>query len=165
MAPKAKKEASKELSEAQLNLRDLRIFYPILSSCTVDQSASDEKDDRKAKKFYNAVVQPVAPTETSIDVAFCEFAAGKRVGDVKIIEIKASYFIGFRLGERKLDDHEKNSMFVEMAQAAAWPLFRDLYILIGSQSREDLPLLPFVPKVIVAPTEATESEQPDQSSL
>jgi hypothetical protein len=81
-----------------------------------------------------------------MNVVVCEFSAGQKIKDTKILEIRATYFVAFG-GKTIMQVEEKKKLIEQIAGASAWPLFRDLFIHIGSQSGEELPLLPNVPKL------------------
>jgi hypothetical protein len=140
---------------------NLRLYYPILSSCMMERSdfpQEETKNKKKKTRFYDAVIQ-IIDSNANIDMALCEFAAGQKLADKKIIEIKATYFVGISLDGAKLGVDDKNKLFIEMTQTSVWPMFRDLFIHIGSQASEELPLLPTVPRVrLKANEDKTEKE-------
>jgi hypothetical protein len=104
-------------------------------------------EEKEAGRFYQCLVHPVEIGSEPLTIAVCEFSAGQQVKDTRVLEIEATYFVGFRVDESQVSDVERRQILEQMAGAAAWPLFRDLFIHIGSQSGEELPLLPNVPKV------------------
>jgi hypothetical protein len=71
---------------------------------------------------------------------------GLKIREVKTLEIEATYFVAFSC-DGELGDDEKKHLLEQMAVSSAWQRFRDLFIHIGSQSAEELPLLPNRPKM------------------
>jgi hypothetical protein len=63
------------------------------------------------------------------------------------LEIQAIYYVAFRYDGGNISEKDKRHVLKELAASAAWPLFRDLFIHVGSQSGEELPLLPNLPKL------------------
>ena len=121
------------------------LFYPVLANCSLDRTPKPEgSEDADAERFYDAVIHPMDFSKAGDDIAVCEFSAGQKVKDVRVLEISATYFVGFRLADSGTDAI-KTALVEQVVSAAAWPMFRDLFIHIGSQSGEELPLLPNVP--------------------
>jgi hypothetical protein len=125
----------------------LKLYYPVLFSCSLERKPEGD-GKRAAERFYDCALSLQTDDDEDLNVAICEFSAGQKSKDVKIIEIKAVYLIAYSddgLSNEQLA--EKKSFLKELAEISAWPLFRDLFIHAGSQSGAELPLLPNVPKI------------------
>jgi hypothetical protein len=149
VVPKETKKRAARNEGVELGpLGQIKLLYPVLGSCMLDRNDAPEGEhEDKAERFYDSALQAL---EVSKDYCFaaCEFSAGKRIKETKIIEIRATYFIAFDLEQTvSVSDEDRRQMLWQMAESAAWPMFRDLFIHIGSQSGEELPLLPNVPKL------------------
>ena len=100
----------------------------------------------KIERFYESTISSIKESHAPY-VAVCEFSAGQKFKDKKILEIQATYYIAFRYDDGNFSEADKRHLFKELAEAAAWPLFRTLFIHVGSQSAEELPLLPTLPEL------------------
>lgn len=145
----SKKQVSRGIKEAdKFDVGKLRLFYPVLGSCMLDRNDPPAKiNDAKPERFYDAAIRLIVRPADSLNIGMCEFSAGQKVKDKIILQIDATYFIAFDIGKTIVQDSDKRNLAEEMASASAWPLFRDLFIHIGSQSGEELPLLPNIPKL------------------
>jgi hypothetical protein len=132
----------KENVQSDTLLGQLSLFYPVLVSCTLERTATPEEAERdKIERFYESTISSVKESYPPY-VAFCEFSAGQKFKDTKILEIQATYFLAFRCDDRTISETDKRHVLKELAQSAAWPLFRNLFIHVGTQSGEELPMLP-----------------------
>lgn len=145
----SKKQVSRNIKEAnEFDVGKLKLFYPVLGSCILDRNDSPEKvNEAKPERFYDAAIHLIVRPVDSLNVGVCEFSAGQKIKGKIILQIDATYFIAFDIGKTIIQDRDKKNLVEEMASTSAWPLFRDLFIHIGSQSGEELPLLPNVPKL------------------
>jgi hypothetical protein len=92
-----------------------------------------------------------------LTVAICEFTAGQKINDKKTLEFNATYFVGFESGDGDMAEDARREFVEELVSANAWPMFRDLFIHMGSQTGEELPLLPNVPTLRWMNSEEEES--------
>lgn len=124
-------------------------MYPVLASCAFDRASTPEEiEDDKIERFYKSTVRSTKESQAHpLYVAICEFSAGQKLKDIKLLEIQATYFIAFRYDDESISDADKRHLWTEMAESTAWPLFRDLFIHVGSQSGEQLPTLPTTPNI------------------
>jgi hypothetical protein len=143
----AKKITSAKTKSTAKAEAKFRLYYPVLAECELERASRPEgtSEDKEPERFYDCTLE-MSETGTNMSVAVCEFSAGQKIEETKILEIRATYFIGLRIAELKTEA-EKKSALRELVSAAAWPMFRDLFIHIGSQSGEELPLLPSSPKL------------------
>ena len=140
------------------NLSGLHLYYPVLVSCELDRATVDveaKSGDKEPERFYDCRVQPTSG-EGAVTLAVCEFAAGKKLKDDKLVEVKATYYVGFS-AENKMTIEQEDAFLSELSRASAWPMFRDLFIHIGSQTGDELPLLPNIPHVIIVERNKIES--------
>lgn len=143
----AKKRAVAKADAKYGTVGKVRLLYPVLASCTLNRNdPPEDARNEEVKRFYESTIRAVELSKNP-NVAVCEFSAGQTLKDTTILEIQATYFVAFSHEDTSLPDTDKCKLLEEMAEAAAWPLFRDLFIHIGSQSGEELPLLPNVPKL------------------
>jgi hypothetical protein len=131
---------------ADTSLEKLTMLYPVLMSCAFDRSTpSEEAKSDQFEKFYESTIRKLKDAFPNQYVAVCEFSAGQRHKDTKILDIQATYVFGFRYEDKDISDTNKRHVLKEIAESSVWPLFRNLFIHIGSQSGEELPLLPNLP--------------------
>jgi hypothetical protein len=146
VASKSKKTAA--LSDSRSRFEGARLLYPVLASCGLNRNDRPEgTKDAEPRRFYDCRIRPVESPDEPLSVAVCDFAAGQQIDDTRILEIEGTYFVGFEVGRAQLSAAERRQLIEQLSIAAAWPMFRDLFIHIGSQSGEELPLLPNIPKV------------------
>jgi hypothetical protein len=126
---------------------DLVLYYPILLECRLERTeVPTEQNSEKPERFYDSAIRPVNQTDESLGIGLCEFSAGLRLNEIKTLEISAEYFVGVK-GGRPFGASERKNMLEQSAKSSAWPLFRDLFIHMGSQTGAELPLLPNIPKI------------------
>jgi hypothetical protein len=106
----------------------------------------EEAEADKIERFYESTIRSIKESHEPY-IGICEFSAGQKFGDTKLLEIQATYYVAFRYDDGEISETDKRHLLKEVAESAAWPLFRDLFIHIGSQSSEELPLLPNLPKL------------------
>jgi len=131
-------------------LSDLSLFYPVLAEFIVDINEDGvrarEDDENKSDRFYDVALQSTEGVHKNFSVATCAFSAGKKIKETKVIEVKATYFVGMTKSEA-LSESDRRHMLEEMAASSAWSMFRSAFSHIASQTGLELPLLPNVPKV------------------
>lgn len=141
---------------------DVALFYPVLLDCQLGRSDPPEGvSEEKPSRFYDSTVRPFGQSaKDRLSVAICEFSAGHGFKDVKTLEIQATYVIAVRHpGSPEISEADRMRLLDQMAKSSAWPLFRNLFIHIASQTTEELPLLPNVPKLRwLKPQEETSKE-------
>jgi hypothetical protein len=117
--------------------------------CGFERKLLPEKAGEKAERFYDATLRLVELERDNKhpNLAACSFAAGQKVKNTKVVEIKASYLIAIRFPRARTKSSEVKNLLTELARSAAWPRFRNLFIQIGSQSAAELPLLPNIPQL------------------
>jgi hypothetical protein len=125
-----------------------KLYYPVLAECAFERNnpPEDVSDDDKVERFYDSTLEMPGDQTSAVKTVICEFSAGQKVKETKVIEIRATYFVGLSCADLK-SDSERKAALQQVAAASAWPMFRDLFIHIGSQSGEELPLLPNIPKL------------------
>jgi hypothetical protein len=132
-------------------LKNIELFYPVLISCELSRNRAPETDkSEKPQRFYDATFELLSrgkEGERIIAGAACEFSAGTKANKVKLVEIEATYFVAFSVRVTEMSEEEGKHLLKEMAETAAWVQFRALFAQIASQSGEELPLLPNLPKI------------------
>lgn len=125
-----------------------KLYYPVLAECTFERNnpPEDVSEEDKVERFYDSTLEMPGEQSSAVKAVICQFSAGQKVKETKIIEIRATYFVGLACADLK-SDSERKAALQQVAAASAWPMFRDLFIHIGSQSGEELPLLPNTPKL------------------
>jgi hypothetical protein len=127
----------------------VKLLYPVLHTCTLHtNNEPDDSGNAKPQRFYDATVRAMEQPRKRLNMASCQFSAGQKVKDISILEIEANYYVAFRSTENfEIADADKKALLEGIAASSAWPLFRDLYIHMASQSGEELPILPNIPKL------------------
>jgi hypothetical protein len=142
----ATQRGRKESVQSDTSLGQLSLFYPVLVSCTLERTSTPEAEQDKIERFYESTIssakEPYPPY-----IAVCEFSAGQKFENKKILEIQATYFLAFRCDDRSVSETDKRHVLKELAQSAVWPLFRNLFIHVGSQCGVELPMLPNLPNL------------------
>ena len=125
-----------------------KLFYPVLAECGFERNnpPEDASEDDKTERFYDSTMEVPEEQGGTVNVVICEFSAGQKIKETRILEIRATYFVGLECTDLGSED-EKRAALQQLVAASAWPMFRDLFIHIGSQSGEELPLLPNSPKL------------------
>ena len=133
-------------------LSGVRLLYPVLMDCDL-QRYDPPNEGEEPERFYDAVLRPVLVPDTgpgtskNFAIASCEFAAGTKTAEEKIVEVSATYLIAIDcMAEGNAPVAETRALLAQLAAVSAWPLYRDLFIHLGSQSGLELPLLPNNPK-------------------
>jgi hypothetical protein len=134
-------------------LGDIRLLYPALMDCNFERWDEPDKT-QEPERFYDLGLRPVDLDGTiehsyskNFSIATCLCAAGLRLKDKKVFEVTATYLIAFDcVSSRNVGEDEARRFLEQIAQSATWPLFRALFIHIGSQSGFELPLLVNVPR-------------------
>jgi hypothetical protein len=139
---------AREKSRVAEVLENIRLFHPVLIVCGLDRSTPPgDAAGEKPERFYDSAVRLVEPSRASkVSVAACIFSAGQKIKDFKTLTIDATYFVAFKCDE-ELAEGDKKRLLEQLARSSAWQLFRDLFIHMGSQTGEELPLLPNSPKL------------------
>jgi len=137
--------------------RALRFFYPVLMECDLERWDTPESLESEAERYYDFGIRPISADDIpehghseNFTAAACVFAAGLREKEKenKMVQISATYLIAVDMqNDQGFLKANSKTMLEEMAKASAWPLFRDLFIHIGSQSGMELPLLPNNPNI------------------
>jgi hypothetical protein len=141
-----KSSAAKPVKDDAAAPAKLKFYYPVLGGCELERNLPpDGAGDAKVERFYDSTIQMSDQTDDA-DLAVCQFSAGQKIKETRILEIRATYFVGLRFADANTEGEIKSAM-QEFVAASAWPMFRDLFIHIGSQSGEELPLLPNAPKL------------------
>ena len=145
MAKKVSSARTKSPAKAEAKFK---LFYPVLAECAFERNKRPDgaSEEDKAERFYDSTVELPDEPVGKVDVAVCEFVAGQQVKETNILEVRATYFVGIECTGLKSVE-EKRAILQEFVAASAWPMFRDLFIHIGSQSSEELPLLPNAPRL------------------
>lgn len=142
MADKAKKTEGAP-DEAS---RKARLFPPILSDASFSRNTppDDVEKDVQGERFYDATLYQYGDSGV-VQIAICDFMAGQKIKDVNILEVRATYFVGVHLDNYTATAAENKFALEELVSSSAWPMFRDLFSHIASQSGDELPLLPNAP--------------------
>jgi hypothetical protein len=150
-------------------LSGVHLLYPVLMGCDL-QILDPPKKGEKSERFYDAVLRPVPADEKNkaprnLAIAACEFVAGTRTKEAKIIEISATYLIAIDCdAEGDAPEVQTRALLVEFARASAWPMYRDLFIHMGSQTGLELPLLPNDAKLRWARSDDHKEEKQESSA-
>jgi hypothetical protein len=138
-------------TETRGALGGVSLFYPILVDCNLERSdAPGGVGDLEPERFYDSAIQPVVEqSDEKLSIAVCLFSAGQKLKNVKIVKIDATYFVAVHheKGHLALSSADRKNLLEQMASASAWPLFRALFVHMGSQTGMELPLLPNIPKL------------------
>jgi hypothetical protein len=133
-------------------IKGLDLFYPILVDCDLDWSVTPESTDTETlERFYDSAIRLIDDSvKQKTTIAACQFSAGQKIKEKKVFEIQATYLIavGHSDGGRDvLSKFDRKKLLEETATTSAWPLFRALFVHMGSQTNLDLPFLPNIPKL------------------
>jgi hypothetical protein len=141
---KKRRAVSSEKNHLLRALGGIVLYYPILASCSYEREYREDVDTKKVNRFYDSAVELFAPTDDGMTLALCQFSAGQTLKEWTI-KIEASYYIAFSHDDIRIPNEVAKKLVKQLVESSAWPLFRDLFIHIASQSAEELPLLPNVP--------------------
>jgi len=155
VAAKKPKKRSGFSDQNEVGLAALKLLYPILMECNLERWDDAREDADKQERYYDSGLKPIVIDENETEGKFknfaaaaCVFTAGLKERESKIVEITATYLIGVDSTDReKLSESDAKSLLEQAALSSAWPLFRSLFIHLGSQSGLELPLLPNDPKI------------------
>jgi hypothetical protein len=128
----------------------LSLYYPILVDCNLDWPVAPENtENEKPERFYDAAIRISDGASKEAFIAVCSFSAGQKLKETKIFEIRATYLVavGHSDGFDVLKAPDRKKLLSEVIECSAWPLYRALFVHMGSQTNLELPLLPNVPKL------------------
>jgi hypothetical protein len=139
---KESKSVASSSETSKVTAERLRLYYPVLDHINVERNEiPDDSDDEEPQRFYDVALQPITDELSKrLALALCIFTAGQKIKETKIFEVQAVYMIAVNAGP------DAKAVLEQLSKSAAWPMFRSLFIHIGSQSGLEIPLLPNVPK-------------------
>jgi hypothetical protein len=76
----------------------LSLGYPILMSCTLERADAPEVEADKVERFYESTIRNMKDSSAP-HIGICEFSAGQKFKDTKVLEIQATYYIFFIMME------------------------------------------------------------------
>ena len=150
-------------------LGNVRLLYPLLIECDLERwEAPQGADDENPERYYDAGLkrltregQKVEGQSKNFALAACLFTAGLKEKKTKTVEVSATYLVGVDCeGDEDVPEADSKTLLEQMAKSSAWPLFRAVFIHLGSQSGLELPLLPNEPKLRWLKLDET-SEEPE----
>src|SRR3954454_2004725 len=100
MARQSKKARASLLATEQSPnaLARLELYYPVLVNCRLRRKPPpDGLEKETPERFYDCSVStPSTDTSDDLTAAFCNFSAGHRIKEERVLEITATYFLGFK---------------------------------------------------------------------
>jgi hypothetical protein len=133
-----------------------QLLHPVLISCELDRNfPTKDSDPQKVERFYEAAIRPIHAGEDTTRLIWCEFGAGENLEEQKLFNLRATYVLGYR-PPKDANESYNQSLIEQLVTVTAWPMFRDLFSHMVSQSFDDLPSLLSKPDIKWLPKDDTD---------